>query len=209
MKVIISIVLLVSTLTFSQDYKVGVGYLIQDLTTTNNPTQIQFFKTYKLNTIGDLRIVKENDLLDFIKRDSVSHDKLTLLLHLSTPFQLSKNQYPEHSNFYDLMNCLNILQMQDVPIYIIGKKLYVIRKLKYAYIDHIDVFAHKVGMGEYFQGVDQARSFDTELISARLFFNTEYFQYFLFNMEVLPNHKKLNKVFWKKRYELLLVPVDK
>ena len=128
MKVIISIVLLVvSTITYSQDYKVGVGYLIQDLTTVNNSSLVRFFRTYKLNTIGDLRIVMEKDLLDFIKSDSVNHDKLTLLLHLHTPFQLPKDQFPEHNNFYDLMNGLNILQMQDAPIYKIGNKLYVIR----------------------------------------------------------------------------------
>ncbi len=210
MRVIFLIVLLiVPKFSFSQDFKVGEGYLIQDLTTANNPSLVQFFRTYKLNTIGDLRIVKEKDLLDFIKRDSVSHDKLTILLHLHTAFQLPKDQYPEHSNFYDLMNGLNILQMQEAPIYKIGNKLYVIRKLKYAYIDHIDVFAKKEFMDDYFQCVDQDHAFDTELISARSFFNTEYFHYFLFAMEILPNHKKLNKVFWKRRYELLLMPVDR
>jgi len=210
MRVTFLIVLLVVPIfSFSQDYKVREGYLMQDLTTANNPSLVQFFRTYKLNTIGDLRIVNAKDLLDFIKRDSVIHDKLTLLLHSHTAFQLPKDQFPAYLNFQDFINAFHILQMQDAPIYKIGNKLYVIRKLKYAYIDHIDVFAKKEGMGDYFQGVDQAQDLDTELVSARSFFNTEYFQYFLFNMEILPNHNKLNKVFWKRRYELLLVPVDR
>ncbi len=192
--------------TFSQDYKVGEAYVIQELIVTSDPTLLWFIRGLKMNTKGDLRIVSEKDLLEYIKKGAVDHDKLTYLLHRHMMcFILRNDQFPEYDNFRDFVRIQDILLMQDVPIYKIGDKLYLIRKLRYAYIDHVNVFSRKDELYHYIYGGNEPDTVDSTMVSAKSFFNIDYFQYFLFNMEILPNHKKLNKVFWKRRYEAVLL----
>jgi hypothetical protein len=208
MKILILILLFVAPLfTFSQDYKVGEAYIIQELIASSDPALVHYLRIYKMNTKGDLRVVSEKDLLDFVKRDAVDHDKLIYLFHSALSFKLNNDHFPEHDNFSDFVGIFDILLMQDVPIYKIGGKLYLIRKLRYAYIDDVDVFSRKDDLfhSYIYRGIDEPDVVDSTMVSAKSFFNIDYFQYFLFNMEILPNHKKLNKVFWKRRYEAVLL----
>lgn len=199
--------LIVPQFIYSQDYKVGEAYVIQDLIVSSDPALIWYQRVFKMNTKGDLRIVTEKDLLDFVKRDTVVHDKLIYLFHSASSFKLNNDHFTEHDNFNDFVSIFDILLMQDVPIYKIGGKFYLIRKLRYAYIDDVDVFSRKDDLfhSYIYRGIDEPEVVDSTMVSAKSFFNIDFFQYFLFNTDILPNHKKLNKVFWKRRYELLLI----
>lgn len=208
MKIIISIILLLTPqFLLSQDYKIGEAYVVQELVAVRGTGLLWYLRLFSMNTKGDLRVVSEKNLLDFVKRDAVDNDKLIYLFHSASSFKLNNDHFAEHNNFSDFVGIFDVLLMQDAPIYKIGGKLYLIRKLKYAYIDDVDVFSRKDDLFHLYiyRGIDEPDVVDSTMVSAKAFFNIDYFQYFLFNMEILPNHKKLNKVFWKRRYELLLI----
>ncbi|GHV43239.1 hypothetical protein FACS1894180_1720 [Bacteroidia bacterium] len=93
--------------------------------------------------------------------------------------------------------------LDDTPLYKIGGRLYAIRKMRYAYLDDVDAFARADKLLIYKYGDNVRDTVDATPVNAKKFFNVDYFQYYLFMMDLPSNSKKLDKYFWKKKYELL------
>ncbi|MDR2841212.1 MAG: vacuolar protein sorting-associated protein 35 [Paludibacter sp.] len=202
-------ILVIITLTFfvpiifSQNYKVAENYIIQEIVKSNTPIHTPFAPdNYFMFPLFGHYIATERDVLNFIKNDNVDNTKLILFLNEWTPFYLKTNNVLIDGCIVDWANFIDILYLGDTPIYKIGGKMYLLRKIRYAYVDNIEAFAQKNKL-HYNDDIDTTEDSDTTLISAKEFFNVTYFQYYLFTIDIMQNHKKLKQSFWKKRYELL------
>jgi hypothetical protein len=183
-------------------YKTAENYIIVEIGHLGNPMDSPYSKDYNLITHNGLFVVSENNILSFIQNDCIDKSKLILILHEWLPFVPEKNNVLKKKCLIDFVTFAEFLLLGDTPIYKIGGKLYVIRKIKYAYFDGIDAYARKDD--KFFQGDDIDTDYlDATPISAKKYYNVDYFQFYLFLMELIPNHQDLQRCFWKKRYELL------
>ena len=199
-----------SRVVFCQ-YKTAENYIIVEIDVSKyHPTTYIIYGGYNYNddnyhysliSSGEVFMVSEKDILSFLKENRIDKSKLILLLHQELPFIPASNNVLKEKCLIDWTNIFEFLWLVDTPIYKIGDKMYVIRKIKYAYFDGVDAYARK---DQLFKTDDiQTDYIDTTLVSAKKYYNVNYFQNYLFTMELMPNHKKLKKYFWKKRYELL------
>jgi hypothetical protein len=207
-----SILLFIVNVSFCQ-YKIAEGYLVQKIEKTFNPTYAPFFFPYHIASNGAYYIAKKKDVMEFIKQDSIDERKLTLLLEFNDYYFkidtcLQNKIVKSYSSRY-FKRLYDIITLDDAETYKIGncehyECAYVIRKMKYAYLDSIDMYAKEYELKyEYcrddIQIPDDA---DTNTFtSAKDFYNVDYFQCFLFMIELQPTNKKILKHLWKRRYE--------
>jgi hypothetical protein len=78
---------------------------------------------------------------------------------------------------------LNLLTLDDTGVYLVGDKYYVIRKIKYKYIDGIEL--------RYSDPND-------ELMKE---FGSKDLRLFLYTLELLPTSKSIQKHIWKRKYD--------
>ena len=208
---ILSILLFVSNFSFAQ-YKVSEAYLVQKIEATLNPTYQRFFFPYQIASNGAYYVAKEKDVIDFFKNDSIDESKLILLIEFRDYFfKLDTRVWTQITNSnssWHFKKLYDIITADNAETYRIGncghyEYAYVIRKMKYAYLDSVDMFAPEYKLFEY--GTDDIQipdDIDSTLVrSAKDFYDVDYFQCFLFYMELQPSHKKIRKHIWKRRYE--------
>ncbi|MDR1006117.1 MAG: hypothetical protein LBL74_04560 [Bacteroidales bacterium] len=194
-------------------YKVTENYLIQNISACCSEIYHPFFGIYRIASSGDYYIASEENIMNFIKYDNIDYNKLILLLDVrDNYFKYSKTGenfrkmifLGKYVGYFNEIN--DILTIDDTETYKIGDSIYAIRKIKYAYLDSIDMYAKEYKL-EYEYGMDDIQIPDDadtiSLMEAKDFYKVNYFQCFLFLMELQPTHKKIQKHLWKRRYEFM------
>jgi hypothetical protein len=191
-------------------YKVAENYLVQEIIIGCYPLYEIFFGIYQYAHLGDYYVTSEKNVIDFFKCDNVDKNKLTLLLKFDGYYfklgEQIKDSIFGNKWVNSLLNMSYILRSNDVEVYKIGGGMYAIRKIRYAYLDSIDMYAKEYRL-KYEYGRDDIHIPDDAdtitLKSVKEFYNVDYYQCFLFMMELPPTNKKILKHLWKRRYEFL------
>ncbi|MBP1629630.1 MAG: hypothetical protein H6Q15_523 [Bacteroidetes bacterium] len=210
-KIVFIFLLFFVNISFCQ-YKVAENYLVQRIVHTRAPYNA-FVGIYRTDSYGEYYISSEKDVISFIESDSVDRSKLVLTLSLGGNYTLSLrgNYTLKDSSININYRCYKYFKtiyeyiiLDDTEVYKIGGELYAIRKIKYAYLDNVDMYAQKKDYYFYLYGDDQpSEDDDTVLVSAKTFFKTDYIHCLLFVMELKPTHKKIASHLWRRRYEFL------
>ncbi len=171
----------------SDYYKTEEGYIIQEVS-------LNIYFHYYLPFAGasvilsenhDFYIISEDDLLLAIQENSLKLKNLTMIVnpHWHVFAQNEKEVY-QRLAINSTSGIASILCLDDTDIFNIGGKYYVLRKLKYAYLDNMKL--SYLCLAE-----EKLRPYDAE--NLRLF---------LFAIELLPLDNEVKKFVWKKKYEL-------
>src|SRR5574344_1484566 len=203
-KLIFLMLLLLTESSFGQ-YKVAENYFIQKLD-FQHIVHRNFIGIYRFGTFGDFYVANEEDILSFIKYDTVDKSKLILVLSTMSqdPFNIKSNSIIDNQCYKYSTTIYDIMRLDDTEIYKINGELYIIRKLKYAYLDNVDMYSSEQQLSAYKYGDDIPNGVVTvKNISAKSFFKVDYFRCFLFMMDLKPTSKDISIFVWKKRYELL------
>lgn len=185
-------------------YKVAENYLVQRIAPTGEPF-FTFIGIYRTCSYGEYYIAREKDVISFIESDSVDQSKLILTLSPKNNYIVKDTSINIKYKCYGYIKTIyDYITLDDTEVYKIGGELYAIRKIKYAYLDNVDMYAQKKDYYFYLYGDDQpSEDDDTVLVSAKTFFKTDYIHCFLYVMELKPTHKKIVSHIWRRRYEFL------
>ena len=209
---------------FAQD-KTTSNYIIQQLYPSNYYPSYYFTDGFNIMSYGEYYIANKQDILNFIKKDTVDFSKLSMIIDIRTspPFNTFISSWDSIeggmsiSNFHSRIR--EILNLQDSEIYKIGYGYYVLRKVKYAYIDTLKVYGTWLNVASYIYGDDiplrdpvfhiyedevyrHNRSLSNIYISANDIMKVDHYQIFYYLIELLPTNKKIFKHLWKRKYEL-------
>jgi len=129
--------------------------------------------------------INEHRLLQAFLDDTLNLEELDVIIEANS-FVYAKNKEGEYQrlsvNYSIGIN--GILYLDDTGIYKIGEQYFVIRRLKYAYLEDLDL--------KFFDNwEDNLRAYDIE--NLRLF---------LFMKELLPISHEIEKYVWKRKFEL-------
>lgn len=99
---------------------------------------------------------------------------------------------------------MDVLLLDDSEIYIIGNEKYIIRKIRYAYYDNIQVKvyikSYNAFMWDDIQEEDSAEFYSTYEIGQ--LYERDYYQCYHHLMEILPTPPQIQKYIWKRLYEV-------
>ena len=169
-----------------QNSKTDTGYIIQGLSLNTAYGHLERFTGFNaiLSQHSEFYTLSEKELQEFIEDDKIELKELTMIInpHPSI-YTLSKtNEFePLHLNYSN--GLVNILNLDDTEVYKIGGKYYIIRKIKYKYIDQIEL------------------RYDSTEDGSLEKFNSKDIRLFLYSLELLPSSKSIKKHVWKKKYE--------
>jgi hypothetical protein len=171
----------------SEFYKLGEGYLIQELDLDAHPQHNPQFAglSILLSDYGEFRMVSPNDLLEAIKSDSIDINEWTLLVGPTPDISIvdSLGVYHKLAVNYSI-GLTKLLQLDDTEIYCIGGKYYVARYIQYAFLD---------GLPLYYFSPEEELWVNISDLNPRLF---------LFSLAMLPPTPEIAKYVWKRKYEI-------
>lgn len=180
------LLLFISDIYHPQDYKTDTGYIIQELGINTAYDHYQRFTGLNaiLSEHREFYTLSEEKLQKCISADNIELDKLLMIVepHPSIRTLSRANEYEPLTLNYS-SGILNFLTLDDTGVYLIGGKYYVIRNIKYKYIDGINL--------RYSDPND-------ELLKE---FRSKDLRLFLYTIELLPTSKSIQKHIWKKKYE--------
>jgi len=193
---------------FAQD-KTASCYIIQQLSPYINAPYASYTNSFNIMTEGEYYVADKEDILNFIKKKYVDFSKLTMIVDI--------RMYPPLNTFISSWDsiegglCISdlhsrireIFKLQDSEIYKIGERYYVLRKVKYAYIDTLQVFGEWGNVGGYIYGdnIPKAPN-EKDRWSVNEILRREKYQIFYYLMELLPTDKEILSHLWKRKYEL-------
>ncbi|MGI6291113.1 MAG: hypothetical protein ACOXZH_01595 [Bacteroidales bacterium] len=176
--------------------KVAKAYIIQEIACYGLDFYPPFKGCYRLQTHGEFYVATRHDIMNFIKDDTVVFNNLTLLIANQSIW------YPKIIGNYDSNKILDFLVNKNSEIYIINDKFYLIKKIRYKYIDNIELHTTK---GKYINtyvsytdNIDEDEE-DTSYINLKQCFNIDYFQILFKVSHEMQTNKKINKYVWKRR----------
>lgn len=129
-------------------------------------------------------VISENELIETIKKDSLNIETLTKIIDTNANVY-AKDKDGEYQRLlinYSL-GLANLFYLDDTGVYKIGEKHYVIRRLKYAYLNDVEL-KHLNDDGK----LDE--------------YNNDHLRLFLFFMELLPTSPLIEGYLFKRKYEL-------
>lgn len=198
------------------NYKSDTSYVLQEIVYGVADVYPNFAGVYRLKT--DLTnsfyqryqifyISNEKYILNAIKTDSLNLDSVTILV----PSHACWCIYDSLSGLYKdrisyVKDVYDIMTLDDTEIYKIGNKYYVIRKIKYGYLDNIELYRSlyciKSDAGSDIQFEKEESYYRNTYKTLREYLQTENYRYFLFLQELYPTDELIKTHVWKKRYEL-------
>ena len=125
------------------DYKSGTNYIIQELTYGYGADHYPPFACfYRLKTDNNLYYITDEDyLLNAIAADSINLDSLTYLVPHFSDWDIFDSVQDKYTNRVCFSKALyDIMTMDNTEVYKIGSKYYAIKKIRYAYLDNIEVY---------------------------------------------------------------------
>jgi len=192
------------------NYKSNTGYVVQEVIygTDRYP---YFVGVYRLKTDFDVFYVSDEQcILNAIKTDYFSLDSLTILVPPSVGWKVFDSllgQYIDRISY--VQDIYNIMILDDTEIYKIGSKYYAIRKIKYGYLDNIELYrslyyikSDNSGCEIHFENEEEERLSKITYKTLKEYLQTENYRYYLFLQELLPTDESIKKHLWKRRYEI-------
>ena len=198
---------------FSQD-KTASCYIIQQLVPNTNEPGAYYNNRFKIRTIGEYYVANKQDILHFIEKDSVDFCNLTMIIDIRTNPSLDMFISAWDSIQGGVLisdihtKIMEILTLQGSEIYAIGGKYYVLRKIKYAYLDTLKVYGKWNDLASYIYGdyipIPLAEMLEKNKtpLSVNEILHVDNYQVFYSLTKLLPTDKKILKHLWKRKYEL-------
>ncbi len=176
--------------------KVAQAYILQEIACYGIDFYPPFKGCYRLQTHGEFYVAKHNDIIKFIKDDTIIFNNLILLIANQSIWE------PKIVGNYNSNKILNFLTKENSEIYIINSKFYLIKKIKYKYIDNVELYTTK---GKYLNtyvlctnNINENEE-DTSYINLKQCFNVDYFQILFKISHEKQTEKKINKYVWKRK----------
>ena len=204
------IILLLSVLTLmifqvEAKHKIAERYLIQELVKNTGPNRI-YVAPYLFKSYFEYYFVEEQDLIDFIRKDSVDFSKLILTFENNMSFSYSDTNLNSTNHYNRLIDLDDILHLDDNEIYNIGGRVFVLKKMKYAYLDNISkVYTDNDKLLTIIYGDDIESSEDDGKIvevDTKKYFDKDEFEVFLYMIEQKPTSPNIKTKLWLKRYQM-------
>ena len=191
------------------DCKSGTNYIIQEVVYGYPEFYPPFACCLRLKTDYDLYYIADEDyLLNAIAADFINLDSLTYLVpHYSNweIFDSVQNKYVHRVCFSQHLD--NLMTMDNTEVYKIGGKYYAIKKIRYAYLDNIEVYRSLYNIVR--DGTDDIQIEKEEEEYYRTTYKTieEYlpnrkYQYYLFLLDICETDNAIKEHLWKRKYEL-------
>ena len=168
-------------------YKTDDTYIIQivefDMQTSEFPRFSGLSNIISHN--ARYHFISEYRLLQAFQDDTLNLEETNVIIEANS-YVYAKNKKGEFQalsvNYSTGLN--GVLYLDDTGIYNIGNQYFVIRQLKYAYLENLEL--------KYFDNWnDELRAYDIE-----------DFRLFLFAKELLPTSPEIEKFIWKRKFEL-------
>jgi hypothetical protein len=203
-------------LSFSTDdsllvkYKSDISYIVQEI--VYGTDRYPFFAgLYRLKTDFDFfYISKEQDIINAIKTDTLNLNSLAILIPPNAGwciYDSLSNQYIDRISY--VQNIYDIMILDNTEVYKIGSKYYAVRKIKYAYLDNIELYRSLLFIKRdnfiseiHFENEDEERLAWKTYKTLREYLQIENYRYFLFLQELYETDKSIRKYVWKRKYEL-------
>ena len=188
-------------------HKIAERYIIQELISDSNSAGHIYFAPYHFASNFEYYFVEERDLIDFILSDSVDRSKLILTFEKTIYFTYSDTALMELYRFNKFMGLNPILLLDDSEIYKIGGRMYILKKMKYAYLDNIPkVYTLNSKMLSMINGDNIPSDIDNRYqsveVDTKKYFDKDEFEVFLYMIEQIPTSPKIKKNLWLKRYQM-------
>ena len=198
--------------SFYPEYKTATNYIIQEVTYGYGADIYPpFARLYRLKTDDDVYyITSKQYLLDAIRKDSINLDSLTILIPQNRTWEIYdsiSNTYRDAIHNYSQL-LYDIMTMDNTEVYKIGGKYYAIKKIKYSYLDEIEVFRSLYNILFYnvddiqIENEEQERYYKETYKSIRECLPKKKYHYYLFLQEICETDKVIQKHLWKRKYEL-------
>ena len=211
LNILFSVFSLLQPQSFYTGYKTETNYIIQEVTYGHGADIYPSFAgLYRLKNDDDVYyIANKQYLLDAIGKDSINLDSLTFLIPQGRTWGI----YDSVSNKYRFainhtMDLYDIMTMDNTEIYKIGGKYYAIKKIKYSYLDKIEVFRSLYNILYYnvddiqIENEEKERYYKETYKSIRECLPSKNYQYYLFLQEICETDNVIKKYLWKKKFEL-------
>jgi len=170
------------------NYSVDEGYIIQEINLNMHPQHHpQFAGTSAiLSDFGEYFFLKEAELLNALEKNELKLNNTTMVVdpsHNNIFAMTEKGDYKNMRVNYTV-GLTKLLQLDDTGIYRIGESYYVVRLIRYAYIDgiHLNYRHYEDGDLRRIEG--------------------ENVRLFLFTLNILSTSPTIEKFLWKKKYEM-------
>ena len=192
------------------DYKSGTNYIIQEVVYGYGADHYPPFACiYRLKTDYNLYYIADEDyLINAIAVDSINLDSLTYLVPHFSDWRVFDSVQGKYTNRVCFAKDLyDIMTMDNTEVYKIGSKYYAIKKIRYAYLDDIEVYKSLYNI--VCDGTDDIQIEDEEEEYYRTTYKTieEYlpnrkYQYYLFLLDICETDNAIKEHIWKRKYEL-------
>lgn len=197
--------------SFCTGYKTETNYIIQEVTYGYGADIYPpFARLYRLKNDDDVYyITSRKYLLNAIRKNSINLDTLTILIPQGRTWEIydsMSNTYRSAINYS--MDLYDIMTMDNTEIYKIGGKYYAIKKIKYSYLDKIEVFRSLYNILYYnvddiqIENEEKERYYKETYKSIRECLPSKNYQYYLFLQEICETDNVIKKYLWKKKFEL-------
>ena len=184
-----------------QSYNQNTGYLIQKV----GPFTSYFYIPLKHGLVAPYfygyYVASEETLLNFFENDSVDNDQAIMLCDPAS-IMFADSAITEDVRKYTRIK--DILLLDDSEIYKIGRGIYIIRKIRYAYYDNAAVKVYVRGCN-YLMWNDISDE-DTAEFNASYevgqVYGREYYQCYHHLIEMLPTPPQIQRYLWRRVYQI-------
>ncbi len=190
------------------EYKTETNYLIQELTYGYGADHYPPFACfYRLKTDYNLYYITDEDyLLNAIAADSINLDSLTYLVPHFSDWDIFDSVQDKYTNRVCFSKALyDIMTMDNTEVYKIGSKYYAIKKIRYAYLDDIEVYKslyYIICDGTDDIQIEKEEYNRTTYKTIEDYLPNRKYQYYLFLLDICETDKAINEHLWKRKYEL-------
>lgn len=190
------------------EYKTETNYLIQELTYGYGADHYSPFACiYRLKTDYNLYYITDEDyLLNAIAADSINLDSLTYLVPHFSDWDIFDSVQDKYTNRVCFSKALyDIMTMDNTEVYKIGSKYYAIKKIRYAYLDDIEVYKslyYIICDGTDDIQIEKEEYYRTTYKTIEDYLPNRKYQYYLFLLDICETDKAIKEHLWKRKYEL-------
>ena len=185
----------------AQQQKQNIGYLIQKVETFNSWFYIPFKHKYVLPYFYGFYVVNEETLQSYFEYDSVNYEQAIMLCD---PAYVMFSDSVINKEVARNTRIMDVLLLDDSEIYEIGCGKYIIRRIRYSYLDNSQVKVYVKGsnylLWDDLQDEDTAEYYAPREIG--LLYNRGYYQCYHHLIEILPTPEHISKFIWRRLYQL-------